>query len=325
MKSPFFLCIFLMFLAVNALQAFAATDSLTVLTPHDKTYVESRFLGIVLVVPKDSMDAVSIAVNNEKPVRFNRKDNYYVCAGITLSEGPNKITIEGLRHGSVVEERTLDLFYRLDLSAMYNSAPPGFDRYRFHVPESEKNCIFCHQLDDKTDGGNAGQDQCMPCHKRTVAYRYMHGPSVVGACDTCHRPKAKDGKYGVPQPYSGICYQCHSETMDAWNALEKKHGPYALGNCTLCHSPHGAEYPYFVRKHTTDLCLSCHEDKASGSHVVTFFDGRGHPVRNRPDPLHPGRELTCASCHNPHASKFNHLLFQDEEDVNRFCKACHRF
>jgi predicted CXXCH cytochrome family protein len=37
------------------------------------------------------------------------------------------------------------------------------------------------------------------------------------------------------------------------------------------------------------------------------------------------RELTCASCHNPHASQFNHLLFRDESDVIGFCTSRHRF
>jgi predicted CXXCH cytochrome family protein len=319
------MCAVLMFLAANVSQAFTASGSFTVLTPRDKSYVESALLSVVLVGPKDSIDAVRITVNGEEHLPLNRGNSYYVCAGITLVPGPNRITVEALKGGAVVEKRELDVFYRFDLSNRFNHVPPGYERYLFHIPENEKKCVFCHQLRSIEGGSSGGRSSCMPCHKNIVAYQYVHGPASVGACETCHRTESKDGKYGVPQPYSDICYQCHGDTMDSWNKLANMHGPYALGNCTICHSPHGSDHLFFTRKQTTDLCLSCHEDKKSEAHVITFFDGKGHPVRGKPDPLHPGRELSCASCHNPHASNYNHLLFKDQSDAAGFCNACHRF
>jgi predicted CXXCH cytochrome family protein len=324
-KSLFLMCAVLMFLAANVSQAFTASGSFTVLTPRDKSYVESALLSVVLVGPKDSIDAVRITVNGEEHLPLNRGNSYYVCAGITLVPGPNRIRVEGLKDGTVVGEKEIDVFYRFDLSDRFTHVPSGYERYFFHIPENEKNCIICHQLGSIEDGNSKGRSSCMPCHKNIIAYKYVHGPASVEACETCHRTKSKEGRYGVPEPYSTICYQCHGDTMDSWNKLANVHGPYALGNCTICHSPHGSDHPFFTRKQTTDLCLSCHEDKKSGAHVITSFNGKGHPVRGKPDPLHPGRELTCASCHNPHASNYNHLLFKDQSDVVGFCRACHRF
>jgi predicted CXXCH cytochrome family protein len=319
------MCAVLMFLAANVSEAFTASGSFTVLTPRDKSYVESTNLSVVLVGPKDSIDAVRITVNGREYLPLNGRNGHYAYAGITLVPGPNRIRVEGLKDGEVIGKKDLDVFSRFDLSDRFNTVPPGYERYFFHVPENEEKCVFCHQLGSIESGNGKGGSSCMPCHKSMVAYKYVHGPASVGACETCHRTKSKAGKYGVPLPYGEICYQCHGDTIDSWNKLANMHGPYALGNCTICHNPHGSDHPFFTRKHTTDLCLSCHEDKRSGVHVVTGFDGKGHPVRGKPDPLHPGRELTCASCHNPHASNFDHLLFKDESDVIGFCTACHRF
>ncbi len=323
-KSPFFSAIVVLLLAVAAPAAFADKDGLTVFTPRDRSYVESDLLSVVLICPRNSFDSVTIEVNGKEYRRVRQKDGYYVCAGITLSEGPNRIRVKGVKDGKPVAEKDLEVFYRVGLSERFGRAPAGFDRYYFHVPENEKNCIYCHQLGGGRRGDSDDQS-CKSCHRRIVAYRYVHGPASVWACGTCHDKESKNSRYDVRQPYSSACYECHADTMDSWNAMEHRHGPYSLGNCTICHSPHASNHPFFTRRHTTDLCLSCHVDKATGAHVVTSFAGRGHPVRGKPDPLNPGKELTCASCHNPHASRFGHLLFQDESDIDRLCKACHKF
>jgi predicted CXXCH cytochrome family protein len=76
---------------------------------------------------------------------------------------------------------------------------------------------------------------------------------------------------------------------------------------------------------TADLCAACHDDVLSRPHVISGFSGkRGHPVRLSPDPLNPGRDFTCASCHNPHGTDFQLMLNSDYDSMFQFCQSCHR-
>ncbi len=317
-----------MFMSLSVTAA-AETENLSVLTPLDKTFVESELLSVVVIVRPGAFDTVGIKVNNREYSGLKKQGNYHISADIKLDEGSNRITISGMKGLKILEERKLEVFHREELSGRDRVAPPGFKMYYFHTSDNEKKCKACHRFETEQKG-NAEQSRCLSCHKRITEHSFVHGPSAVGSCETCHSrasdKRSKTSRNSAAEPYSKICHQCHGDSINSWNALDNRHGPYALGNCTICHDPHGSDYPYFTRKHTTSLCVSCHEEKASGAHVVVSFAGRSHPVRGKPDPLNNGKELTCASCHNPHASKFSSLLFQDEKkDSTGFCMSCHKF
>jgi predicted CXXCH cytochrome family protein len=116
------------------------------------------------------------------------------------------------------------------------------------------------------------------------------------------------------------------------------HGPYKAGQCLICHNPHAGDYKAQTRAAVNTLCLSCHmlnqpEARVNPqSKIVTLLDGRvydlaswqsapkigdGHPKSTPRVPNDavsvnaPGKheaETDCLSCHDPHASKAEHLL-----------------
>jgi predicted CXXCH cytochrome family protein len=53
------------------------------------------------------------------------------------------------------------------------------------------------------------------------------------------------------------------------------------------------------------------------------FSTEGHPTRDRQDPVRIGKELTCSSCHNPHASNSPNLWAFDVQSTFELCVKCH--
>ncbi len=328
MKLLFLFFILVAFTASPVFAIDAKPGSLTIVTPPDRSFVENGLISLVLTVKKNTADAIRITINNNKFPLIKKISGDKVCTGITLSEGYNTIRVEGLKAGKVIEEKRCSIFLRSDLSDMYSISQPEYKRYYFHTEANEQKCVFCHEMGRKVSDespNNPEQSSCFICHRRKTEFKFVHGPASVWACLTCHSETSKGRKYGVLNPTSKVCYPCQSEAMDAWQARKYWHGPYSGGNCTTCHDPHASDYPYWLRTLTTDICVSCHAEKASGAHVVSGFSGNGHPVRGKPDPRHPGEELSCASCHNPHSSNYPNMLFADTDNQIEFCRACHRF
>ena len=121
------------------------------------------------------------------------------------------------------------------------------------------------------------------------------------------------------QDDSQWCAYCHS------TKLQKKHKHGAISEkCTFCHVPHNAttENPSRLSNKINDLCLSCHDD-ASLEHPA-----EGHPHHAEKDPVHPEKEFSCASCHNPHSSDMTKLFrynYKEGESSYRgvLCAVCH--
>lgn len=328
MGSLFLLFLIGAFAASPVFAADALPGSLTIVTPPDKSFVESGLISIVLMVKKDTADTIRITVNNKEYPLIKKIGGYCVCKGISLSEGHNRITVESLKEGKVIEGKKCGLFLRSDLSGTYAIAPPEYKRYYYHTEGNEQKCVPCHVMERKASDEspqNPEQSSCFICHRRKAEFKFVHGPASAWACLTCHSEKSKDRKYDVLKPTGKVCYPCHSETMDNWQARKYWHGPYSVGSCNMCHDPHASDHPFWLRKQTTDICISCHAEKASGVHVVSGFSGNGHPVRGKRDPRHPGAELSCVSCHNPHTSQFSELLFKDIDNRLSFCRSCHTF
>ena len=108
-------------------------------------------------------------------------------------------------------------------------------------------------------------------------------------------------------------------------------------------------------KNENQLCLECHGPDAAPAklekeHLVTIFDGKvklpedyfrkvpilplkyglGHPTTRHPvqDVMDPATNqvvtpISCASCHQPHASAKPGLLVKDQANNMDFCKTCH--
>ena len=149
-------------------------------------------------------------------------------------------------------------------------------------------------------------------------------------CTTCHDPHNNHlGNFlRITDVRSAICLSCHD--MDGWEAGSHARSmartrmrsvdpreklPYntvADNACTNCHKIHSAEgHERLLRfRRDEDNCLDCHngsvaamniasEIRKPSRHPIELFSGRHDPAE---DPRGMLRHVTCADCHNPHAS-----------------------
>ena len=233
-----------------------------------------------------------------------------------------------------------NVFRRSDLVSEYRKPPRSFKKVQFHI-EDHIQCKECHVLEsgaqdrksirpgsDSPGAANGNKaltvsSTCSSCHNNITLSPYVHGPASVWSCLSCHDKDAAI-TYSVRQPVKDVCYECHIEQKKEWNSKKYIHGPVNVGKCTICHSPHSSDNAFNLFKSTWDLCVNCHAEKGTGLHVLgdAIFE-KGHPTKGRKDPVRIGKELTCASCHNPHASNFPHLWAFEVDDLFELCKKCH--
>lgn len=321
----------------------AGQDIITVNYPPDNTIMEFGVLGISLTILQDSSDQIHVTLNNEQK-KIIYPDNEFECFSVPLIVGVNKIHIVAFKDSNQVDEASISIFRRSELSKEYTMPPPGFNKNYFHM-EDRSICAPCHTLEpgmlDKKPVDisafptgmltneiktAAETSTCYSCHKALTAYPFVHGPTAVWSCLSCHEPGALP-KYSVSKPDTRICFSCHIKQKEKWEAKKYFHGPFNTGKCAICHNPHASDYPFTLMKSTWDLCVSCHIDKGSGRHILerymiysdTFF----HPTRGVRDPLRIGKELTCASCHNSHASDSPKLWRLNVGSGFALCKKCH--
>ena len=308
-----------------------ADDSIEILSPPDMASVGDKLINIVCRINKDSLDSIRVTSDYTKAMPLPEpvaKVNIRHTS-LLLREGENRIRIKGLQAGNDVEdkEKVLTVFLRSKLIGDYNRTPPGFTDYIFHTPDNEKNCSICH-AEELSKGARSQIDNsrpsCYTCHKRKVESKYVHGPTAVWACDTCHTENSAQRKNGVPKPEVMVCRECHSAELDAWQSEKFGHGPTMAGECAICHNPHASDENFFLRMATSDLCGNCHRDKLLYPHVISGNSGTGHPVNKKTNKYVKGGRITCASCHNPHAEDNQYLLVGYTGDRMKFCRNCHR-
>ena len=314
--------------------------ALSVNYPPDKTVMELGLLSISLTVPQGSTDLIIVNVNGNEKARII-PDNKIECFTIPISAGYNEIDVTAIKSSKLVGKNIIDVYRRSDLEKTYKDPPPGFKKNYFHMKEHSQ-CTGCHILTPgKSDRKPvniaafpiedmrieekilAKTSTCYSCHKNIASYPFVHGPVAVWSCLSCHDP-VTEPKYSVKKPDAKSCYSCHVGQKEERLTKKYRHGPVNTGMCTICHNPHASEDPFFLVKSTWDLCIDCHIDKGSGKHIVKIFPGKNfHPTRGTLDPLRKNRELTCASCHDPHASKTLQLLRANLGTGFKLCKKCH--
>ncbi len=302
-----------------------ASAQLSLIAPRDNTYVET---SLITLVTKSSLKNGTAYVNGqESGVAGVFSGNFHLSfSPIRLSPGRNTIRITAGGDGGKSEETSATIYFRSDLSPAASSPPASFTRFLFHTNEGERLCSSCHQMDFSGAADNLpspDKSPCYDCHKGMLnGYRMVHGPAAVWSCTSCHEPGNKKRKLSTVKPDDKICSLCHEYK---WMKMKYMHGPTAAGSCTTCHNPHGENHESFLRMNTADLCAACHDDILTRPHVISGFSGNaGHPVRLSPDPLNPGRDFTCASCHNPHGTDFPLMLKSDHNSMFQFCQSCHR-
>ncbi len=322
------------------LTAEASQNNITLNYPPDKTVMEFDLLSISLTVPQGSADLIKVNINDQEKVEII-PDSNFECFSIPLKVGINRINISAIKENKQADEIIMSVFRRSELISAYKDPPAGFKKDYFHMKNHIK-CAACHTLEPSESDRKPvniaafpteilvyGKDvaattsTCYSCHKGLTSYPFVHGPTAVWSCLSCHDPQTNP-KYSVKKPDTKVCFSCHIEQKEGWYTKKYFHGPFNTGKCAICHSPHASENPFNLVKTTWDLCLSCHIDKGSGKHIVKgFFVTYYHPTHGKPDPLRKGKELTCASCHEPHTSDSPRLLRLNVGSGFALCKKCH--
>lgn len=240
---------------------------------------------------------------------------------VLLSPGENRIALAA--GDSVLE--SWELWYRppfwLDAEA-----PEDIATFRLHRGGASAPCAGCHRGAWRiAEGAAVRLDSlaCFGCHRDFDRAPVRHGPAAGWLCLACHRSEGGGNLAASPARLGPVCLSCHTEVAARLVSAPVTHGPAAGGYCTVCHDPHGSDQPALLRTRVPALCGSCHVDQADGSHVVGWTGrGRPHPVAGVPDPRDPGRELTCASCHDPHAAGAR-ALFRGARSKEELCGQCH--
>jgi predicted CXXCH cytochrome family protein len=327
----------LLIAALHCGAAHAQKSIFTIHYPPEKIIKEYGLIGVSFSV-QEGTDKVIVKVNSDKVKEIDRLIRVN-CFSVHLEPGTNTIELLALKDGALVDKISRHVFLRSDLIGAYKHWPPDYNRDMFHSRKNEL-CAECHQLEpteaDKkpididspsaiasADKDSMKKSTCYSCHKGILSFPYVHGPASVWSCLSCHDENSKP-RYAVAEPDSKICFKCHIDKKKEWMSKKYKHGPVTLGKCTICHSPHAAKYEFNLYKSTWDLCVNCHAQMGSGRHILAdSFSQEGHPTKGKADPVRIGKELTCASCHDAHASDFPHLWAFDVNNVFELCQKCH--
>ena len=329
--------LFLFFLTPSAR---GAEGDITINYPPDGTVMEFDTLSVSLTVTPGTFSSLTIYVNSDKKMEIV-PERAFESFSVILDTGMNVIEIAGTKNDQLIDKKSIRVFRRSDLQRIYQTPPEGFQKDYFHGKDRSL-CRPCHILqpgeNDKKpvtvsafpaeavkglSASEAAKSTCYSCHKSLTARPFIHGPSAVWSCLSCHEPQSEP-KYSVKKPDTKLCFGCHLVQKEKWYSKKYLHGPFNTGKCAICHSPHASDYPYNLVRDTWDLCVGCHTDKGSGLHIVQkFFSATYHPTRGKPDPSRKGQELTCASCHDPHAANNNKLWRFNVSSDFQLCMQCH--
>ena len=239
--------------------------------------------------------------------------------------GRNDVTLEAFIGKDKVETAHTAFYYTPPGESA--TAPPEFSRRPLHAGENEKLCVDCHTLSPspaQLTRAPEKENPCVGCHRRMLAVKYVHGPVGTFSCMYCHSERGTP-KYSVIKREAALCNDCHADKAADFAKRKYVHGPVAGGMCESCHDPHGSQSYGQLKAPINELCLSCHETIKKSPHVVRTTTGLGHPVSGRKDPSVPkaGREMSCISCHNPHAGDVRYFFVNNAEERMQLCQMCH--
>jgi predicted CXXCH cytochrome family protein len=281
-------------------------------------WASPAFARIYTAAARDSLASkVSVTLTGRELTRAARGTGGCGATILRLSLDPglNEVLLRSLdTQGRVLGETGLSYLYRP--GGVADSTEAGLHAAsRFHAGNWQ-SCASCHRLEpgaEEAANPRGATRSCLPCHQRLLEHRVTHKPVQALTCMGCHAvPASEDGVTA-----RAACTGCHTAFRQAAAASPRVHPLTRDGRCTVCHDPHGSELDARLREDVHTLCTSCHSGRYEESHPVLQ-----HPVRAVDDPLAPGRELDCVSCHDPHASSEPSLLKVVDGRVRR-CGECH--
>ena len=237
-----------------------------------------------------------------------------------LKPGRNPFQVRALgADGAVMQSSDITLFYVND----YVEDLPEEDEGRtpFHADTFEEHCSACHDTEipeSARSGGESVEDQCASCHTSLQTQASSHFPVEAWDCLSCHDADATPAYALRAEKDFGTeaCFECHSSIEEATTSSAVIHFP-ATDRCLSCHDAHASPAPSLLVDDIYMICASCHQEAAETPHPIV-----NHPVRTVRKPSKEAVELSCASCHDPHASEQPKLLSTSRKNL---CKNCHDF
>jgi len=194
-------------------------------------------------------------------------------------------------------------------------------------PALDLGCDACHT--GTHSGGKPAPklsapvpDLCFSCHdKKAFDQKTLHAPVAGGLCGSCHDPHSSGNPRMLSQAVPGLCFSCHDKKT---LGMKDAHVKAAAGQCLTCHNPHGSDTAFVLNQLVEGHCDSCHDEVTPRHVLVRVSPNDSHPLNKRPDPLRPGRELSCSSCHNPHATGQDLVSTKGLPSPAPLCARCHR-
>jgi predicted CXXCH cytochrome family protein len=321
------------------------TQAMEIITPSQKHISEENIVSFV--IQANSADVNLLILTTDKNETFNINVDpslSHYCQKIKLHLGENNISISGFKNNTLVKQEKREIFLTSKVHKEYRYPPEQYSKNYFHNDVNEKICSTCHDMSVNEIKGVAFKDitnsNCYQCHSALTAKKHSHAPAVNWLCTSCHNGEVgkfnkKDNektKYSVPDPIGPVCYSCHKSNKNKFDKKHLKHllaesgrfkhEPADSGRCNKCHNSHSEENEFYLRKPVWELCTGCHKDKIEGVHIIKTFGRKRHPTHNKKDPSRPGKDLSCISCHNPHASNTSSLL--QSNSVFGLCGRCHK-
>lgn len=318
---------FLLLLSMALFSANSA-EAIEILYPQDK----GSFVRPLFIVNTDNqaVTAYRVAINGlwSDPIdisdpQYEEYFRNYLILPLPYAAGKNKIEVQGLANGNVVERAALESWF---LDAPFSVAPDGWEPFVMHTAEREARCASCHEMNpDSVQMGmkTVSENPCGGCHYGMLEKDYVHGPAGTMDCVFCHDTTAGGQKYVVGTRGGGLCLQCHDDKGSDMKASPFTHGPVMISACTLCHSPHSSAHSAQLVLKVNDLCVSCHDQVPKGIHVVRAVGGNGHPLEGPKNPAEKGKTFNCASCHDPHFGKGSSYFRYGLESRFALCQKCH--
>lgn len=285
---------------LGALPRPAPAEPLRILNPVDGAVIHSPSALLVFAAPAGT--AVSVGVGRsvlplpDVTMPGGRGEEIHHL-WVPLPDGKSQVRL--------LDARGVEELARLSVNRVGVLGPRAPVAGAFHTAEREGACSGCHSWAAPEEGAGAPAGPfCQPCHPDTGAAPYLHGPSAVAACFSCHETRYAPARFGQRLPQPSSCAGCHTDLMARVLGGRKfVHGPVAAGECTACHDPHGGQTATLLRGTVSGLCLSCHDSRIRRAWSVLLHE-----------------KVPCTGCHDPHGGQTPKLTLAQGNDL---CKRCH--